>query len=132
MHKMHGKYARMVGWYMASKRIKTKKGEIMKFLSLEDLSDTFEAVLFPRAYERYAAQTLSLGPFLVEGRIDIEGGNNLVVDKLQVLAATELKAALQKDSVENNYYVDAEKVNEADFTLAEKLDQKKLIRAYAG
>ncbi|MCE1188799.1 MAG: hypothetical protein LWX56_06610, partial [Ignavibacteria bacterium] len=74
MDKYHGKFARMVGWYMTSKRVRTKKGEIMKFLSLEDLSDTFEAILFPRAYEQFATDTLTMGPFLVSGTIDTEGG----------------------------------------------------------
>ena len=85
-----GKYDRrkvkMIGWYMASKRIRTKKGEAMKFLSLEDMTGTFEAVIFPRVYEGIAEKTMSMGPYLVEGRVDVEGGNNLVVDKLDVLA----------------------------------------------
>ncbi|MBI2416733.1 MAG: hypothetical protein HYV28_02325 [Ignavibacteriales bacterium] len=99
---------------------------------LKALSDTFEAVLFPKAYGRFAAETLCMGPFLVEGIVDIANGNNLVVDKMQVLAAIELKSALQKDSVENNYFGDVEKVAEEDFTLAAKLGQKKLVHAYAG
>ena len=49
-----GKYdkrrVKMIGWYMASKRIRTNKGETMKFLSLEDMTGTFEAVIFPRVY----------------------------------------------------------------------------------
>ncbi|NNG27094.1 MAG: DNA polymerase III subunit alpha, partial [Ignavibacteriaceae bacterium] len=45
-----GRRVKMIGWYMTSKRIKTKQGEIMKFLSLEDLTGTFEAVIFPRVY----------------------------------------------------------------------------------
>jgi DNA polymerase III alpha subunit len=44
----NNKKVKMIGWYMASKRILTKKNEIMKFLSLEDLTGTFEAVIFPK------------------------------------------------------------------------------------
>jgi DNA polymerase III alpha subunit len=50
MEKVKGKKVKMIGWYMSSKRIRTKKGDIMKFLSLEDLTGTYEAVIFPRAY----------------------------------------------------------------------------------
>ena len=47
MEKYKGRKVKMIGWYMSSKRIRTKKGDIMKFLSLEDLSGTYEAVIFP-------------------------------------------------------------------------------------
>lgn len=57
MKNFNGKKIKMVGWYMAAKRIKTKNGKIMKFLSLENLSGTFEAVLFPQTYSKYAVQT---------------------------------------------------------------------------
>jgi len=71
MNKNRGKNARMIGWYMTSKRIRTKKGDIMKFLSLEDLTGTFEAVIFPKVYYRVAELTMSMGPYLVEGRIEV-------------------------------------------------------------
>jgi DNA polymerase III alpha subunit len=130
MHLHSRKRVQMVGWYMTSKRIRTKTGGIMKFLSLEDLTGTFEAVLFPKTYERYAAQTLTMGPFLVAGRVDMENGQNLIVDKLEVLPVKELSSALQKDSVDHNYYGDVETVTEEDFALASKLDVEKLKKAY--
>ncbi len=122
----------MVGWYMSSKRIKTKKGEIMKFLSLEDLTGTFEAVIFPKAYERYAMLTSTMGPYIVTGRVDSDNSSNIIVDKLEVLSAVDLKADIQLDSVDNQYFGDVEKVTDDEFRLAEKLDTKKMIKAYAG
>ena len=122
----------MIGWYMTSKRIKTKQGEIMKFLSLEDLTGTFEAVIFPRVYNRVAELTLSMGPYLVTGKIDTNDSTNLITENLQVLSSTAVLAGLQKDSVEHNYYGDEERVTEEDFALARSLDQKKLKIAYAG
>ncbi len=123
---------KMIGWYMTSKRIKTKRGEIMKFLSLEDLTGTFEAVIFPRVYNRVAELTLSMGPYLVTGKIDANDSTNLITENLQVLSSTAVLAGLQKDSVEHNYYGDEEKITEEDFALARSLDQKKLKIAYAG
>lgn len=127
-----GRRVKMIGWYMTSKRIKTKRGEIMKFLSLEDLTGTFEAVIFPRVYNRVAELTLSMGPYLVTGKIDANDSTNLITENLQVLSSTAVLAGLQKDSVEHNYYGDEEKITEEDFALARSLDQKKLKIAYAG
>ena len=104
----------------------------MKFLSLEDLSGTFEAVLFPRTYDKYAVDTLSMGPFILEGKVDVENGNNLVVDKLEILTVKELKASVQKDSVEHNYYGDKEKVTEEELLLATSIKKENLVMAYAG
>lgn len=126
-----GKRIKMIGWYMASKRIKTKKGEIMKFLSLEDLSGTFEAVFFPKIYNIYAEQTISTGPYLLEGKADLENGNNIIVEKLQLLSSMDTLSITRKDSSENNYFGDVEKVDEEEFALAAKLDKEKLRRAYA-
>jgi DNA polymerase III alpha subunit len=132
MYKHNGRKVRMVGWFMTSKRIKTKKGEIMKFLSLEDLTGTFEAVLFPRAYAEYAEQTLSMGPYLLLGTVDMENGHNLVVEKLAVLSAKEVASIMQKDSAENNWFGDVEKISEDEFYLVESLNAEKLRQAYCG
>lgn len=131
MRKYNGKKVKMAGWYMTSKRIKTKKGEIMKFISLEDLTGTFEAVIFPRAYEKFAADTLSMGPFVLEGTVDAAAGNNLIVEKLEVLTSIELRSSIQKDSSEHNYYGDTEKFSDDELGLVERLGKEKLRIAYA-
>ena len=132
MERNKGRRVKMIGWYMTSKRIKTKKGDIMKFLSLEDLTGTFEAVIFPKVYYRVAELTLSMGPYLVTGRIDANDPTNIVTDDLKVLSSQQVLAGLEKDSVEHNYYGDEEKITEEDFALAKALDHKKLRVAYAG
>jgi len=131
MKNFNGRYVKMLGWYMTSKRIKTKKGEIMKFLSLEDLTGTFEAVMFPEVYSKFAEQTFSMGPYVIEGKIDVDGGNNIIVEKLNVLSDRYVKLELQFDSAENQYTGDSEKVTEEEFHIAAMLNTKKLIRAYA-
>jgi DNA polymerase III alpha subunit len=132
MEYYRGRNVKMVGWYMASKRIKTKKGTIMKFLSLEDLTGTFEAVIFPRVYEMNAEKTMSMGPYLLEGKVDENDSNNLVVEKIEILSSMRIKSALQKDSVENNYFGDVEKISEEEFSIVQNLGKDKLLRAYAG
>jgi DNA polymerase III alpha subunit len=69
-----GRRVRMRGLAISYKRIPTKAGTWMKFLSLEDLTGTFEAVLFPDTYARYAELTLEAGPLVVEGRVDLDHG----------------------------------------------------------
>ncbi len=132
MHRNRGRKVKMIGWYMTSKRIKTKKGDIMKFLSLEDLTGTFEAVIFPNVYYHVAELTLSMGPYLVAGRIDENDSTNIVTEDLKVLSSQTVLASLEKDSVEHNYYGDEEKVTEEDFELAKTLNKEKLRTAYAG
>ena len=74
MGRYAGRRVRMRGIAISYKRIPTKTGAWMKFLSLEDLTGTFEAVLFPDAYARCAEATLGAGPLLAEGCIEIDHG----------------------------------------------------------
>jgi DNA polymerase III alpha subunit len=128
MEKYNGKRIRMVGWYMSSKRIRTRKGDIMKFLSLEDLTGTFEAVIFPNVYSKVAEQTMSMGPYIVEGKAD---ENNLIVDKLELLSDNAAKVQYQYDSTEYKYKPDDEELTEEDFSLAKSIDVEKLRTVYA-
>jgi DNA polymerase III alpha subunit len=131
INKHRGRKVKVIGWYMSSKRIRTKNGKIMKFLSLEDLTGTFEAVIFPEAYSKYAEQTMSMGPYLIEGKVDTEDTTNIVVEKLKVLSSVSVKSGFQKDSVDHNYYGEEEKVSEEEFLIVNSLGKEKLRKAYA-
>jgi DNA polymerase III alpha subunit len=127
MQQYEGKKVKMIGWYMTSKRIMTRKGDFMKFISLEDLTGTFEAVIFPNVYSSAAEKTLSMGPYVVEGKVD---GNNLIVSSLDILSDKDIKVEFRYDTAENTYKPDDEGTNEEDFRLAESIDVEKLRRAY--
>jgi DNA polymerase III alpha subunit len=127
MQRYEGKKVKMIGWYMTSKRIMTRKGDFMKFISLEDLTGTFEAVIFPNVYSSAAEKTLSMGPYVVEGKVD---GNNLIVSSLDILSDKDIKVEFRYDTAENTYKPDDEGTNEEDFRLAESIDVEKLRRAY--
>ena len=131
INKYRGRKVKVIGWYMSSKRIRTKNGKIMKFLSLEDLTGTFEAVIFPEAYSKYAEQTMSMGPYLIEGKVDTEDTTNIIVEKLKVLSSVSVKSSFQKDSVDHNYYGEVEKVSEEEFLIVDSLGKEKLRKAYA-
>ena len=126
----HGQYVNMIGWYMASKRVKTKTNEIMKFLSLEDLTGSYEAIIFPRTYKKYAELTLSMGPYLLYGKVDAEDSYNIVVEKMKVLSAREVKSITIKENGDNKFYGEVEKISEEDFRLVELLNNRKMHYAY--
>ena len=44
----------------------------MKFLSFEDLTGTFEAVLFPDVYQRLGGLIDGRGPYFITGRVHCE------------------------------------------------------------
>jgi len=115
-----GKKVKAVGWLMTSKRIRTRKGDIMKFLSLEDLKGTFEAVIFPKEYQKYAPLTLSMGPYLIEGNVDNELGDTIVVNSLIVLSTRIALRTQQIDDAEN-IFINTEKTIEDEFKLIEEI-----------
>jgi len=73
-----GASIRMLGWLVTAKRHRTKKGEFMKFLTLEDETGIYEAVLFPGAYRRCGQALRGGGPFVITGRVEDDGGYRTV------------------------------------------------------
>jgi len=71
-----GRRVTMIGWMIAQKLIRTRQTppRFMKFLSMEDLTGTFEVTLFPQAYQRFAPQTVTAGPFRIQGRVEDDQG----------------------------------------------------------
>ena len=87
IRRYNGKKVRMIGWAIAAKELIARNcGKPMKMLTLEDRTDTFEAVLFPQVYERYAPRTVSCGPYVVEGRVDMRlGSPTLEVEEIALI-----------------------------------------------
>jgi DNA polymerase III alpha subunit len=71
---MKGKRVKLLGWLIASKKVDTRNGAFMEFLSLEDLTETFEVVLFPATYQRYGAIIRDRGPYVISGKVLEESG----------------------------------------------------------
>ena len=85
-----GKTVRMVGWMITTRRVKTKRGETMRFLSCEDLTGTFECVLFPEVYRKCGHLIRSRGPYIITGRVENDFGHTpITVEKLTTLAISE-------------------------------------------
>ena len=82
-----GETVSLVGWVIAQRRAVTRKREYMEFLTLEDLTGTFEATLFPREYERLGALIGMSRILRVTGLVsDRAGGISLIASDLEPLA----------------------------------------------
>ena len=58
----------------------------MQFLSCEDLTGMYEAVLFPAAFRKFGGLIRSRGPYLIAGRVEDDFGHTPVtVEKLTVM-----------------------------------------------
>ncbi len=65
-----GRRVTLVGFLTTTKRVRTKHAEPMMFLTLEDETDLYDVVLFPRVYQRFGDRLHDRGPFVVTGRIE--------------------------------------------------------------
>ncbi len=79
------------GWRADSKRIKTRSGRWMVFLTFETLDDTFEVILFPDTYILYSETIRSFRYLEVEGILNREEGNPAIVAQKISPAPTGLK-----------------------------------------
>lgn len=75
MPKNRNRRARLAGRLVTSRRVFTKTRQYMKFLTLEDETGLFEAVLFPDAYAKWGDVVSDPGVYVVEGRVADEFGS---------------------------------------------------------
>jgi DNA polymerase III alpha subunit len=69
-----GEHVRLIGRLIATRRVQTSTGQVMRFCTLEDETGIFEAVLFPEAYRRVGPVLRHAGAYRVEGRVESELG----------------------------------------------------------
>jgi DNA-directed DNA polymerase III PolC len=79
-----GRRVRAYGWLVTWRGTRVHKtGERMKFITLEDLTATFEVTLFPEAYRAHGHHLHGLGPYLVEGVVENDrGGVTLIAERI--------------------------------------------------
>ena len=89
-----GDEATVAGVLFAERRARTKDGEFMKFISLEDETGIVEAVLLPDAYQRLGGRLTTRGPYAVTGTVeDHLGAVSLIVTDLWLIQPTARPAA---------------------------------------
>jgi len=79
------------GWLADRKRIKTRDGKSMVFLTFDSLDDTFEVVLFPDIYSEYNETVRKYRYLTVEGHINIADGNTAIIAEKIYPSPTGLK-----------------------------------------
>jgi len=86
-----GRTVNMAGWLIAERRVGLKGKGCMKFLTLDDATDLFEAILFPKSYQQYGHLLTSHGPYIITGRVQSEDFNTvLIVAKVELAAHRDL------------------------------------------
>lgn len=86
LHHAVGRRVRVLGWRITAKEVLTKEGEQMEFVSFEDETSIYEAVLFPDAYRRFCQDLDRDRPYVLYGIVESEfGAENLNVLELRKL-----------------------------------------------
>jgi DNA polymerase III alpha subunit len=67
-----GRRVTVAGVQQASHRSRTARGDMMLFLSVEDLQGTLDAILFPEVYRQAKGSISSTVPFLLTGIMEVD------------------------------------------------------------
>jgi error-prone DNA polymerase len=85
-----GRTVWVLGWPITRKEILTQAGESMEFVSFEDQTALFEAVLFPEAFRRYCQELDMDRPYGLYGRVEADfGAFNLTIQRLVPLRSAQ-------------------------------------------
>jgi DNA polymerase-3 subunit alpha/error-prone DNA polymerase len=74
LHRHVGKRATLCAWLITGKRVRTKHGETMEFLTFEDETGLVETTFFPKPYARFCHLLEPGRPFLISGKVETEWG----------------------------------------------------------
>jgi DNA polymerase-3 subunit alpha/error-prone DNA polymerase len=86
IHDFIGRRIRFAGWLVTGKRVQTKHGDTMEFLTFEDESGLVETTFFPKTYERFCHMVDRNRPYVLEGKVEVDwGAATLTVDHVSPL-----------------------------------------------
>jgi DNA polymerase-3 subunit alpha len=91
--KRHNSSINVSGWLADRKRIKTRDGKFMVFLTFDSLDDTFEVILFPDIYNQYSEIIRRYRYLTIDGRVNLQEGSPAIVAEHISPADTGLKKA---------------------------------------
>ncbi len=75
------------------RKITTKKGDIMAFLTIEDKSGTSDAIVFPRVYQELKDTLVTNKPMLIAGKInEKDGEKSIVIEKAKYIDEEKCKS----------------------------------------
>jgi error-prone DNA polymerase len=70
LHRHVGRHVTMVGWMVTGKTVHTRDGDPMKFVSFEDTTGLYEAVFFPKVYNRFCHMLNEMRPYILKGKVE--------------------------------------------------------------
>jgi error-prone DNA polymerase len=70
LHAHVGKRVTTIGWLVTGKTVHTKDGDPMKFISFEDTTGIYEAVLFPKVYHQFCHMLNGSRPYILKGKVE--------------------------------------------------------------
>jgi DNA polymerase-3 subunit alpha len=94
---LSGKDVSIGGVVAGVRQLRTRKGESMAVIQLEDMEGTIEVLLWPRVYESYREVLEGEFPVLVRGRCDVDARGEIKLICSEVLSmASVWKEAVEK------------------------------------
>jgi error-prone DNA polymerase len=84
-----GQHVTIAGIRQTSRRSRTARGEMMMFLTVEDLSGMLDVIIFPDVYQRAKNIASSNSPLLITGMVETDGERDepfLKAEKVERLA----------------------------------------------
>ena len=63
----------LTGWVVTTKQTLTQNNRPMKFMTLEDSTALFDAILLPIVYKQFGTLLYDRGPYIIQGRVKKEG-----------------------------------------------------------
>jgi len=90
---------RVAGLIVDVKRLTTKKGEPMCFLTLEDYTESIKITVFPRLFYEHVDNLVLDASLVVQGRLDVgDKGTGILAEKIRLLSEYEPEYYLTVDS----------------------------------
>ena len=81
-----GKRVTVAGWLITQKLAKTRREQLMEFVSFEDTTAIYDTTFFPKAYERFVYLLSGNRPFLLTGKVEEDfDAVTLTVEKVEPL-----------------------------------------------
>jgi len=90
-----GSLVTLTGWIVTTKQTLTQNNRPMKFMTLEDSTALFDAILLPIVYKQFGPLLYDRGPYIIKGRVKKEGRSiNITVSWLSRLHSSQADTAL--------------------------------------
>jgi DNA polymerase-3 subunit alpha len=97
--------ATMAGLITGVKKMITKKGGQMAYLTIEDLYGQIEVVVFPKCFDNYRQNMEVDNVVVIKGKLDLkeEGNPKLMADSVVLLSDLDTKIKMLKIVIPENY-----------------------------